>query len=253
MNDNEKPLKNAMYEALFGSEGSVSMKEFNRSFEAIVKQILQFEKKLLTQQVEASNELKSLFALLKKKIDINYKSEVVDLKQTTKESITKALNNLYAKLDSLEQPNDGKDGKDGVDGKDGKDGRQGKVGKDGSPDTGEEIIGKINKDKNVKINAEKVEGWKDIESMAKTAEANSRLGLRAGGDTVYLTDLSSQTNGVTKTFTIPVYRRAIMVTCSDFPTVLFLNNGFTIASGVLTLTTSNAPSEGAQLGFLYVI
>jgi len=162
----------------------------------------------------------------------------------------------------------GKDGKDskvpgpkGEPGKDGNDsivpgppGIPGNPGRDGSPDTGEEIIGKINKDKSGKvIKKEHVEGLSDIESMAKTAEANSRFGMRAAGDTVYLADLSSQTNGVLKTFTIPVFRRAIMVTCSDFPTVLFLNNGFTVAGGTLTLTTDSAPSSGSMLGFLYII
>jgi len=133
-------------------------------------------------------------------------------------------------------------------------GDKGNPGKDGSPDIGEEIIGKINKDKSGKvIKKEHVEGLSDIESMAKTAEANSRFGMRAAGDTVYLADLSSQTNGVLKTFTIPVFRRAIMVTCSDFPTVLFLNNGFTVAGGTLTLTTDSAPSSGSMLGFLYII
>jgi hypothetical protein len=39
----------------------------------------------------------------------------------------------------------GKDGKDGIDGIDGKNGTDGKDGKDGSPDTGEQIIEKINK------------------------------------------------------------------------------------------------------------
>ena len=89
--------------------------------------------------------------------------------------------------------------------------------------------------------------------MARTADANSRYGLRAAGDTVYLADLTDQTNGVTKVFTVPSFRRAIMVMGSDFPTVLFSGNGFTAGGVTLTLTTTNAPSEGSQLGFLYVI
>lgn len=60
----------------------------------------------------------------------------------------------------------------------------GKPGKDGSPDTGQEIIGKINTDKSSDvIRKEKVEGLADIESMARTADANSRQ-RGYGGDFV---------------------------------------------------------------------
>ncbi len=134
-----------------------------------------------------------------------------------------------------------------------KDGKPGKPGKDGSPDTGEQIIEKINENKNKLISKDKIEGYKDIEGLAKTAEANSRLGLRAAGDTVYCADLSSQTDGATKVFTIPVFRRAQMVVMSDFPHFLMVNNGFTAAGTTLTLTVENAPAEGSQLGFLYII
>lgn len=148
---------------------------------------------------------------------------------------------------------DGKDGKDGKDGNGGKDGKNGKDGKDGSPDTGEQIIEKINSDKSNIIKKEKVEGLSDIEGLARTAHANSKLGLRAAGDTIYIADLSTQTNGVTKTFTITQYRRAIAVMGSDFPSILFPNNGFTVVQGTLTLTTDIAPSSGSQLGFMYVL
>lgn len=57
---------------------------------------------------------------------------------------------------------DGKDGNDGLAGKDGRDGihgKDGENGKDGSPDTGEQIVDKINEDESEKkIKREKVEG-----------------------------------------------------------------------------------------------
>jgi hypothetical protein len=59
----------------------------------------------------------------------------------------------------------GKDGKDGADGLDGLNGKDGIDGKDGSPDTGEEIITKIN-DAESLINPEKVKGLaKDIKEL----------------------------------------------------------------------------------------
>ena len=78
---------------------------------------------------------------------------------------------------------------------------------------------------------------------------------RGGGDIINITDLSTSTDGSTKTFTIPFHNKAIMVVGSDFPSVLFQNNGFTVASSKLsiTLTPENAPSTGSQLAFLYTL
>lgn len=58
---------------------------------------------------------------------------------------------------------DGKDGIDGQDGKDGVDGKDGKDGKDGSPDTGEQIVQKVNElstdDEELKIDASHIKNF----------------------------------------------------------------------------------------------
>lgn len=68
-----------------------------------------------------------------------------------------------------------------------------------------------------------------------------------------LYDLSSQTNGVLKTFSVPGMTKPYFIISSDFPTPLFLGNGFTYSStaNTITLTTDNAPSSGSQLGLFY--
>lgn len=78
---------------------------------------------------------------------------------------------------------------------------------------------------------------------------------RGGGDIVNVLDLSTSTDGSTKTFTVPYHNKALMVIGSDFPSVLFVNNGFTVASSKLsiTLTPENAPSTGSQLAFQYTL
>lgn len=77
--------------------------------------------------------------------------------------------------------------------------------------------------------------------------------IRGGGDTVNIKDLSSSTDGTTKTFTVPYHSKAFKVEMSDFPHHLYEGNGFTVASNKLsiTLTVPNAPSSGSQLAFLY--
>lgn len=66
-------------------------------------------------------------------------------------------------------------------------------------------------------------------------------------------DLSSKTNGVLKTFSVPGLSKALFVMSSDFPTVLMLNNGFTYSAttNTITLQTDNAPSSGSQLLFMF--
>ena len=151
---------------------------------------------------------------------------------------------IKIKKDEFRKKLDIRDGKPGLPGK------PGKPGANGSPDTGEEIIDKVNKDKSEKkIKKEKVEGLKELADKVKTVEYTSRLGLRAAGDTVYTADLSAQTNGITKTFTIPAYRRAILLFGSDFPGVF----NFTVVPGTITITNTNAPSSGSRLEFLYIM
>jgi hypothetical protein len=88
-----------------------------------------------------------------------------------------------------------------------------------------------------------------------SARSLRRKIFRGGGDIVNVSDLSSSTDGTTKTFTVPFHNKALKVEMSDFPTHLYLNNGFTVASSKLqiTLTVPNAPSLGSQLAFFYTI
>lgn len=109
-------------------------------------------------------------------------------------------------------------------------------------------------DKKLKIEAvgylrEELDNLKKIKS--------STFGGGGGTSGVYshldLYDLSSQTDGVLKTFSVPGMTKPFFMISSDFPTPLFLNNGFTYSStaNTITLTTDNAPSSGSQLGLFY--
>lgn len=78
------------------------------------------------------------------------------------QKMSREMEAKYAGLDKristkLATLKDGTNGKDGRDGKDGLDGVDGKDGKDGSPDTGEQIIKKIN-DSDGQIDSERIKG-----------------------------------------------------------------------------------------------
>lgn len=140
---------------------------------------------------------------------------------------------------------DGDDGKDGKDGKDGRDGIDGKPGSrgakgdeglpgksgidgiSGSPDTGDEIVTKVNKAK-LKINKSQIKGFDDIESYAKSANDKIQKYLLMGGSTL----VKLQANGV------PL---------GDFSTLNFTNGTVTNTGGTANYTgTGGGGSSGYQ-------
>ena len=85
-------------------------------------------------------------------------------------------------------------------------------------------------------------------------DGKGRRTLHRGGQglAVFAQDLSSQTDGSTKTFTVPAHARALSLTGSDFPFTYRLTTDFTTSGTTLTLTSSpDAPSSGATLWFVY--
>lgn len=97
----------------------------------------------------------------------------------------------------------------------------------------------------------------EFKALRELIGKSGRGGGGSGGGrvagTLQFYDLSSQTTGSLKVFTVPKSRSAVVM-CSDFPSVLMENNGFTMNAKrtQLTLTVTNAPSSGSQLLFQYV-
>jgi hypothetical protein len=165
---------------------------------------------------------------------------------------------------------------DGVEGKQGPRGLQGEKGKDADPqavvplvvpevmkripkqgtvilDSGEQIVGKINKlptQPEFQIDASHI---KNIQRIA--ASYKKRLG-RGTGSPVQVHDLSSSLNGVTKTFTIPLNCRVLLVVNSSTPFVFRPTVDFTTTSTTITFSTevdaSNMLAAGQSLLVLYV-
>lgn len=146
----------------------------------------------------------------------------------------------------------GTDGVNGVDGKDGTDGKNGVDGKDGSPDTGEQVIEKINEAEGL-INRERVEGLteeiKRVEGKIPTGYGGGSRGLQ-----LYIASvkkgLASTINFIAGTGTSLTYsaasgRNDITVAVSNIgdtsistaADILFDSKGITIDGGGSTITT----------------
>ena len=126
-------------------------------------------------------------------------------------------------------------------------------GDDGSPDTGEEIIQKVNEDKSDRlIRKGKVEGMDEIEQMARTADANARS-LGGSGSFVYAHDLSASLDGVTKTFTLPANARVILAFASSTPGVFRPTIDYTTTASTITFTSEISAASTLAAGQTVII
>ena len=242
------------------------MTEFIQAFEAVVAQILKFEKKLLDKNTEVSDELSNSFVNFKKQLENSARKDINSFKEDSLVSITDAIDSLHKKINTVQDghtptreelltlilpklPTDSKLKKlikplipDPI---------------PGSPDTGEEVISKINHDKSdLLIRKGKVEGLEELESAARTAEANSRSWSNSGSF-VYAQDISSQLNGVLKTFTLVSNAKVILVFGSSAPGVFRPTIDYTTTGSTITFTseiTADATlNSGQTIVILYKI
>lgn len=161
----------------------------------------------------------------------------------------------------------GKDGRDGRDGIDGKDGIDGLDGLNGSPDTGEQIIDKINTNNSAKkILLSQIEGGKNYDDEIATLQnrtqiLNQLIGSRSGGVSKIIAGSNitiSPTNGLgnvtinatgggtgytkeTPTGTVNGSNTSFTVTATPVYVVsdgatYFENAGYTIAGLTITMT-----------------
>jgi hypothetical protein len=179
-------------------------------------------------------------------------------------------------LATIKQPANGKDGRDGrtplkgkdyltdsdvktlialvekgiripQDGADGKDGKPGAPGKDGSPDTGAEIVGKINAlpiKPEFQIDVKRIKGIENVRKGAKFGAVH-----RGGLKLVWDTELEGTVNGVNTVFTVPaglpdpkddkfiVSARGVLKTVDA--------GDFTVSNSNRTLTFASAPPNGS--------
>lgn len=123
-------------------------------------------------------------------------------------------------------------------------------GKDGSPDTGLEIVEKINdlptdEDKYL-IDMEHIDGLlARLKELGKTVYVGG--GSSSGGRIVKVYDLSSQLNGVTKTFSLPAFWHVITVQSSSFPNAFRPTIDYTTDAGASTITFTSEINETATL------
>lgn len=145
----------------------------------------------------------------------------------------------------------GATGKQGPKGARGEKGKDGIDGKDGSPDTGADIVRKINE---LPLNASVMIDASHIKNLP-TSIIGGSFGVRRDVSAKNIReDLSSQCDDTTKTFTIAGNYKAgtVQLLSTQFPIVYRPVVDFTEISGGVTLTSEvGAPQTGQTLIALY--
>lgn len=138
---------------------SLTKEEFILAFEIVVKLVrdLQVTNK---EEFELMRTALDSFSAKLKEANI---TDIQTLRDQVQDSLITLSDKVDAKLATI---------RNGEDGEDGEPGEQGLPGKDGSPDTGEEIIAKINKADSL-ISKEAVEGMKELQKAVEEKTGNT--------------------------------------------------------------------------------
>lgn len=185
-------------------------------------------------------------------------------------TITTLEFNLTNRIDArLARIRDGKDGKDGrtprkgIDYFDGRDGVgvkgdkgekgdsiEGKPGRDGSPDTADDIRNKLELlPDGEKLAIDAIQDLREELDELKRARANSTstttFAISRGQIKLY--DLSTQLDGVTKTFALPAFWRVITVESTSAPAAFRPNIDYNTDGNAMTITFTSEIDAGSTL------
>ena len=230
---------------------SIDKEEFVALLEQLGKAVVAIERK----NIDAYTSLQSKFALLIDELKNNSKSSLEDLKRQVNQAFvgdiianmqrehTDRMKAVDAKMATVKNGDKG-------------DSVQGPPGMDGSPDTPLEIIEKLEsvpeKDKLV---IEAIRGLRqeldELKKAANKSNANGTIyvggGTTGGGKTVKVYDLTSQLNGVLKTFALPAFWRVHTVDLSSFPNALRPTVDFTTDAALMTITFTSEINAATSL------
>lgn len=122
----------------FNTDKVVSNEEMQSAIDAIAQVLLTFKEATSQINQDTQRQLGELMS----KVEEAYQKNVGEVSMA---QLEQAIAYVRSKVDEVMamRPRDGRDGVDGRDGKNGKDGRDGRDGKNGSPDTAEQIKGKL--------------------------------------------------------------------------------------------------------------
>jgi len=253
---NEKKIKKLL--ALM-DEDSMTNEEFLKAFQQVVDFVKRIDARNLKESEARLKELKDL----SDKLELKNNDDFANIKDKLKKLIDNQLSTLEKlyklKIDELDirisQIKDGKDGKDGLDADDKKIIKKvlKKIPKEKTAEDIRDMLEYLGDEERLEISA--INGLtKKLEKLeSKIGKSSTRVLAGPSANAVLSEDLTSQCNGVAKSFTVPRHRKVIALLGTQFPIVYRPTTDFTTSNMTLTLTSEvDAPKTGQTLTFLYV-
>jgi hypothetical protein len=242
-------------------EDTLTKEDFLKAFEGVVKLVKQIEAK----HIKAIDDLEDTYKRLEKKIGDNSDQSLTKIKADFERELAKliAMNDKLtgALVDRMAQLKDGEPGKDADEEKIVEAVKNQiripdimEIEKD-LPKLGPEIRNALELlQGEERLDKDAIDG---LDEELKRLEA--KIATKGGGtvgqpnNAVQYADLTSQCNGVTKSFEVPRHRKVVALQSTQFPIIYRPVTDFTTANKTLTLTAEvSAPETNQTLIFLYI-
>ncbi len=239
--------------ALDGENLGLTEADFIKAFEGVVGYVKQIDQKLSTDLERALASIKQLQKDMRDTNDLS----VADMKKMLDQLfVGERVSQIEAKLRTIvDEKMRAADKKMSEirSGRDGNRGDRGQAGRDGSPDTAQQIAGKLETLKgNERLSVNAIDGLDDhIKSISRASGGGGPVFVPSGAGTtgkiVRYYDLSASLDGATKVFTLPAFHRIIAIHCSSQPFILRPDTDWTANAGTMVLTFTSAVDETITL------
>ncbi len=255
------PKLNKLQNLLKLLDESLTRKEFEEAFKAILTQLLKLEQNLIAKidsktfsAVSALEEIQKLHKEVIQKIEKENESSFSNMRKWA----TEKVNELFVKYQIKEKIAEIDEKLANV--RDSKDADEVKIVadvlakippvKELAPETADQIRDKLETLKG----SERLEikAIKDLqEELDEIRKMKGKVvytgGGSSGGHIVKVYDLSASLNGVLKTFTLPAFWRVISVQSSSFPNAFRPTTDYTTDAGAMTITFTSEINAAATL------
>lgn len=224
-------------------EEGVTKEEFVKAFESLVSYVLKIEKRNNSEIESLKDDYKKVIGMIRGNVDatiseLKGKVDTVFVGERLNEmqkSINEKLSSVDERMSTVRNGKDADEERVKFEVL-----RNIRIPKDGSPDTPSDIRNKLETlEGDNRLDKSAIRGIEDIEKVLDAMKDGSGKTFVVGGksrNSVHLYDLSSQLNGVSKTFTLPSNFGVIGVWCSSMPNAFRPTIDYTEGNKTITFT-----------------
>lgn len=246
----DKNLANLKKLLVVLNEEALSRSEFTTAFEQVVKLVVKIQEK----QNKAIADLQTTYAGLLEQVRYDHTSSLTDLRQTISSELESFIKrhtaDIEKKLASV---------------RDGRDADENKIVEDVLAQLPPATVLDSPKELRDKLEALKGEERLDVAAIRgleeKITELEKKITTGRGGrlpvgpnaNMVQYYDISSQCDGVLRTFNVPKFRNVLLLVSTQYPNFFRPVTDFVVGNGTITLNDAiSPPATGQSVIIIYV-